>query len=70
MKIEIENISVLLPKEQFSSNSKMTIRDDLEFLHFDFSLEDEENDLTITLDKQQVSMLRDALNMVIKNKLI
>lgn len=69
MKFEIENVSVIYPDENEGFNRKMIIRDDCEFLQFDF-IDEKKNSGGFTLDKSQVHLLRDTLNMIIKNKLI
>ena len=69
MKIEIEDVSIMYPNEDSGVNRKVVFRDDAEFLQVDFV----DKELSIggfALNKEQVQVFRDILNMVIKNKLL
>lgn len=69
MEFEIGNVGVIYPNEKQTSERKFRIRTDSEILHFDFI------DPTIEmggfyLEKDQVKLLIDTLNLILKNKLI
>lgn len=69
MKFELGEIGVIYPNENDAKHREFNIRTDGEILHFDFV------DRTIEtggfyLDKDQVKLLIDTLNLILKNKLI
>jgi len=72
MKIEIEHISIIYPNEESGRDKKMVLEDDHELLQFNFYdyHVNEEPPGGMALNKKQVVILRDALNMFLKNKLI
>ena len=70
MKIEIPNVSVIYPDEETGVTRTIEIEDDFENLQFNFTKKGENRPGGMSLDKSQVILLRDTLNLIIKNKLI
>jgi len=70
MKIEIPDVSIIYPNEDSGINRTLEIEDELEVLQFRFIGDGEKGSGGMTLDKSQVTLLRDALNLILKNKLI
>lgn len=69
MEFELGNVGVIYPNEKQSSDRKFRIRTNGEILHLDFV------DPIIemggfNLDIDQVKLLVDTLNLILKNKLI
>jgi len=69
MKIEMDNISIILQHEDSGIDRKLLIEDDGEFLQINFIGESDKQGGAITLTKKQTILLRDNLNTFIKNKL-
>lgn len=70
MKIEIPNVGVIYPNEDTAIDRTMSIESDFEYLQINFLEDKEDRPGGISLDKSQVLQLRDALNLIIKNKLL
>jgi len=70
MKIEILDVCIIYPNEDSGINRTIEIKDEFEVLQFHFIRDGEERPGGMTLDKSQVTLLRDALNLILKNKLI
>ena len=70
MKIEIPNVSVIYPNEDSGIDRTLSIESDFEYLQINFLRESENSPGGFSLDKSQVLQLRDALNLIIKNKLL
>ena len=70
MKIEMENVTIMLPTENSGVNRKLMLEDDGEVLQINFIGRNEELGGGISLTKSQMVLLRDNLNTYIKNKLV
>lgn len=70
MKIEMENISIMLPTENSGVNRKLIIEDDGEALQINFIGRNDKQGGGISLNKTQMTILRDNLTTFIKNKLV
>lgn len=70
MKLEIENVSVMYPDEDSGEERTMVIEVDDEFVHLNFIDPHDKPTGMLTLDRTKSLILRDALNMILKNKLI
>lgn len=70
MKIEIENVTIILPHENSGVNRKLILEDDGELLQIHFIGKNDEQSGGIALTKTQMILLRDNLNTYIKNKLV
>lgn len=69
MEFELGNITVIYPNENNGIDRKLKLRPTGEFLHFDFI--DSNNEYgSMSLEKDQVKLLVDTLNLILKNKLI
>lgn len=70
MKIEIPDVGVIYPNEETSTNRTLIMQDDFELLQFTFAYRNEHSPGGMTLNKEQMILLRDSLNLMIKNKLV
>lgn len=70
MKFEIEEVSVLYPNEDCGVKRKIVIEDDFDILHIRMIDNSDSSEGTISLTKAQMNLLKDSLNVIIKNKLI
>lgn len=69
MEFELSNILVTYPNESSAESRKLKIRTNGEFLHLDF-IDPSISNGSITLDKSQVKLLKDSLNLILNNNLI
>lgn len=69
MKFELGEIGVIYPNENDAKHREFNIRTDGEFLQFDF-IDKTDKSGGFTLDVDQVKLLIDTLNLILKNKLI
>ncbi|WP_343665151.1 hypothetical protein [Chryseobacterium mucoviscidosis] len=71
MELKLENVHVIYPDEISSSKRNLVIQVDLEGETLNFDLLDKNGDFTnFSLDKKQISVLRDYLSSILKNKII
>jgi hypothetical protein len=70
MKIEIPNVAVIYPNEDTAIDRTLSLESEPEYLQINFLKENENNSGGMSLEKSQVMQLRDALNLIIKNKLL
>lgn len=70
MKIEMENIIIMLPTENSGVHRKLILEDNGEFLRLNFIGRNDKQGGGISLTKSQMILLRDNLNTFIKNKLV
>jgi len=70
MKIEIPEVEIIYPNEDTAKNRTLSIANDSEDLQIAFLSTSDDNSGAMILNKSQVILLRDTLNMFIKNKLI
>ena len=69
MKFEIEDVNVIYPDEESGESRKLEIETNDESLRFNF-IDKSKRTGSMFLNKKQVELLRDTLNIVLKNKLI
>ncbi|PSG87313.1 hypothetical protein [Aurantibacter aestuarii] len=69
MKTELGNIGVIYPNEESAQTRKFQIRTDGDILHFDF-IDPKIDTGGFYLEKDQVKLLVDTLNVILKNKLM
>ncbi|RFC54879.1 hypothetical protein [Brumimicrobium aurantiacum] len=69
MKVELENIDLMLPTEEEAVNRTFTIEDDGEILQISFLGEDDDQNGLISLTKDNASILRDVLTTFLNNRL-
>lgn len=72
MQIRIENITSLYHDEESGVNRDLELRIDGDVLHLDIEDRGEHNNFgaTVSLDREQVKILRDSLDLILKNKLL
>lgn len=70
MKIEMENINIMLPNENSGVDRKLMMESDGDFLQIYFVGRNNEQSSGFALSKSQMILLRDNLNTYIKNKLV
>lgn len=70
MKIEMNNVDILLPKEKNEVKRTLVLEENGEYLQINFRDSNNNEIGGISLTKQQMTLLRDNLNTYIKNKLI
>tara|TARA_R110002072_G_scaffold301914_3_gene482840 strand:+ start:618 stop:833 length:216 start_codon:yes stop_codon:yes gene_type:complete len=70
MKIEMENITIMLPNENSGVDRKLMLEDDGQILQINFIGRNDQQSGGISLTKSQMLLLRDNLNTFIKNKLV
>ena len=69
MKTELGDVGVIYPNEDTAQTRKFQIRTDGDILHFDFI--DPKIDIgSFYMDKDQIKLLVDTLNVILKNKLL
>lgn len=69
MEFELKNISVIYPDEESSIDRILRIRTDEGFLNFDF-VDKVKRTGTMCLKKKEVEIIRDYLNIILKNKIL
>jgi len=70
MKFEIDHVGIIYPNEDFGVERKVEIENDSELLQLHFIDKGDLRPGGMTLTKPQVELLRDALNLILKNKLL
>lgn len=69
MEIKFDRVSVIYPNENSPELRNITVATDGEYLQINI-LDDTLNSVGITLYKNEVEILSDALKLILKNKLI
>lgn len=69
MEINLDNISVIYPNETNPQPRKVSLHTDGEYLQINI-LDDTLDSISVTLDKQELELLSDSLQLILKNNLI
>ena len=70
MRFEIEDVSIIYPNEEDIVDRTLVIEDDISCLSLNFVGDTDERVGAMFLNKDQVILLRDTLNSIIKYKKI
>ncbi|SNR34756.1 hypothetical protein [Lutibacter flavus] len=70
MKTEIPDIEVLFPNEDSAKSRKLILENESEYLQISAFDNESKEDCVLVFNENQLTLLRDQINVFLKNKLL